>query len=283
MQGHGAIHTDSLHHGLHHAVAHRDSQGTTFRFHFGKFFLIPIPLVSEGSTVIRVLRHVRQAERCPAAFVRPANSLHLSILIPDGKLHAAKVLPFLAVQFKGHPASRAGHEVPPFGIETQVNFGFLFLRRFIVTAHGAQRHVFHKIPGFLGFVIHGEHPGIKFLIVAEKLLGHLLAVEQILRNTHMGIFALPEVEHPTRVGPQFVVTGIQRVLEHEHAVGCAVLHLQLLPFHGIPVRREKLHVENLAQVGQRAPVGTHDVSFIPKGVAEEITGVVQMEIHFFLR
>ena len=99
----------------------------------------------------------------------------------------------------------------------------------------------------------------------------------------MGIFALPEVEHPTRIGPQFVVTGIKRVLQHEHAVGRTVFHLQLLPFHGITVRREKLHIENLAQVGQRAPVRARDIAFVPNGIAEEIAGVVQMEIRLFLR
>ena len=158
MQGNGALHSDGLYHGLHHTVAHRDSQGTTFFLHFGKFFFILISLVSEGRTEIRLFRHIRQAECRPAALVRPADSRHLSLLIPDGKLHAAKMLPVLAVQFKSHPASRTGHKVTSFGIETQVHFGFLFLRGLIVTAHGAQRHVFCKIPGFLRFVIHGKHP-----------------------------------------------------------------------------------------------------------------------------
>ena len=53
---------------------------------------------------------------------------------------------------KAVPATR----FPPFGIETQVHFGFLFLRRFIVTAHGAQRHVFHKIPASSGLSYTGN-------------------------------------------------------------------------------------------------------------------------------
>jgi hypothetical protein len=40
---------------------------------------------------------------------------------------------------------------------------------------------------------------------------------------------------------------------------------------------------NLAQVGQRAPVGARDIAFVPNGIAEEIAGVVQMEIRLFLR
>ena len=51
-----------------------------------------------------------------------------------------------------------------------------------------------------------------------------------------------EVQHPTRIGAQFVISGVQGVGEQKSTVRRAVRHFQLLAFHQITVRREQFHV-----------------------------------------
>ena len=99
----------------------------------------------------------------------------------------------------------------------------------------------------------------------------------------MGVLVSSEVEHPPGVSPQLIVSGIERVCQGERAVRRSVLHLQLLPFHEISVRREEFHVHDFAQVGEPPLVAPCDVCFIPDGISHEVTGVVNMEVHFFLR
>ena len=62
-----------------------------------------------------------------------------------------------------------------------------------------------------------------------------------------------------------------------------VRHFQLLAFHEVAVRREQLHVEDAAQVGGLAVVAACDIAFVPDGVAQEIAGVVDVQVHFLLR
>ena len=89
--------------------------------------------------------------------------------------------------------------------------------------------------------------------------------------------------HLSGIGPQFIIPGIERVGEYEHAVRHAVRHLELLALHEVAVRREQFHVEDPAQRGQRAGIALRHVAFIPYCVADEVACVVEMKIHFFLR
>ena len=63
----------------------------------------------------------------------------------------------------------------------------------------------------------------------------------------------------------------------------SVLHLQLLPFHEIAVRREQFHIHDFAQVGEPPLVAPCDVCLIPDSISHEVAGVVDMQVHFFLR
>ena len=98
----------------------------------------------------------------------------------------------------------------------------------------------------------------------------------------MRVLVSSEVEHPPGVSPQLIVSGIERVCQGERAVRRSVLHFQLLPFYEISVRREEFHVHDFAQVGEPPLVAPCDVCFIPDGISYEVTGVVDMEVHFFL-
>ena len=89
--------------------------------------------------------------------------------------------------------------------------------------------------------------------------------------------------HLSGIGPQFIIPGIERVGEYEHAVRHAVRHLELLALHEVAVRREQFHVEDPAQVGECAPVGLRHVTLVPDGVADEITGIVEVQVHLLLR
>ena len=62
----------------------------------------------------------------------------------------------------------------------------------------------------------------------------------------------------------------------------AVRHLQLLAFHEIAVRREKFHIKDFAEVGERTSSRACDVPLVPYRVAYEIASIVDMQIDFFL-
>lgn len=131
-------------------------------------------------------------------------------------------------------------------------------------------------------VIDGEHPAVELLVVAEVVLGHVLAQEPLVRMAAVGMGEGSPVELPAGIGPQFVEAGIERVGQREGAVGLPGSQPQHLPLHQVAVLVEELHMEHFAQVGGEQTVGTQHIGFVIDGVPQVVTDVVHVDEHLLL-
>ena len=97
------------------------------------------------------------------------------------------------------------------------------------------------------------------------------------------MLALIEVQVPTGIGAQFVITRIEGVAQHKLSTSITLwCHDDILALHQQAIRRQQFDIENAAHVGGLQVVGTDDIGFIPKGIAYEIACIVGMNIDFLL-
>ena len=263
----------------HEAVVLRDGERVTLRLRLGEFRLVVLPAMAEDGLVALSLRRGEGERAAPSVF-SPCPCCRLPVLVEDVDV-GLQVASVPVVQLEGDAVGHSGNEVSALGVELQIDHG-LPPSVLVIPPHGPEGHVLGIPPRLFRFVEHGEDARIELVVVAEEVPCHPFVVEHVLGVGRMRVLVFAEVEHPACVCPQLVVSGIERVGEDEGPVRRSVGHVQLLAFDEVSVGREEFHVEDAAQVGEPPPVGPCDVALVPHGVAHEVTGVVHVEIDFFL-
>ena len=184
-------------------------------------------------------------------------------------------------QFKSHARRLIFHQLAAFGIESADE---LFLR---FASHILFRSRIHILPVVIalifGLAIDWQHARKQAVPLAEKVRRHLVIIKKVAVVARILAVRHVEIQHPARVGPQFVVARIERVLQHELAAGVALsADDDSLPLDHESVGREQFHVEQSAHISRSQVVGPQNIGFIPQRVAHEIARVVRVDIHFFL-
>ena len=92
-----------------------------------------------------------------------------------------------------------------------------------------------------------------------------------------------EVEHPTGIGPQFIIAGIEGVGQGKLSASVARgTDDDVLPLHQQTVGREQFHIQDATHIGRHQLVGPHHVCLVPQRVAHEIALIVGMYIYLLL-
>ena len=140
-----------------------------------------------------------------------------------------------------------------------------------------------EVARLLRLVKDREDTAVELLVVDVILLRHPFIEEPLLGHLVVRMLRDTPVELPPRVGTQFVVASVERVLQDETAVSLTAMQLQLLPLHEITVLVQQLSIEHSAQTTRCAGVAATHIRLIIKGVAQEITGIVHVDEDLFLR
>ena len=117
------------------------------------------------------------------------------------------LLPLLIMHLEGHPTTFAGDEMSSLGVEIHQQVFFEF---FLDARLWPADNVFLRIIacGVRTFVDR-HYPTIYRTELAEEVACHLLVVEVFAILTTVGVFGHAEIQHPTGVGPQFVIARIE--------------------------------------------------------------------------
>ena len=183
--------------------------------------------------------------------------------------------------FESHTARLAEDEIAPFGEERQHEVGRR--RRILELApQGAERHVAREVAWLLGAVIDGEDARVELFVVAEIVLCHFPVVELLFADAFVLVLCLSPVELPSGVGTELEVTAVERVGESEESASSSFHHFHEFALHEITVVVQQFDVEDAADAAGTVRVCRPCVGGKPNGVAEEVAGVVCMEIDFFL-
>ena len=154
---------------------------------------------------------------------------------------------------------------------------------FINPAHGFSGHQLSVLAFFLRFVINGKHTAVEFIVVAEEVVLQLFGVEPLVGVLSVLPLIQSPVELPACVGPQFVIASIGIVVDDEVGVASSVGHFHQLALHEVSLLVVEFHVEYTANLGGLSVVGLGGVGREPYCVADEVAGVVEMDIHLLLR
>ena len=191
------------------------------------------------------------------------------------------LLAFLIEGFESHRTRFSHNQMTSLRIETNRQF---FLEILFYTGLWTADDV------LLGIVaqrvrplVDGDHPGVDRAILTEEVAGHPAVVEQFVVLAPIGVLRDAEVHHPTGVGAQFIVAGIERVTQLEVAVAITLVSDdQVLTLDDKAVGRDELHIEDMAHISIAQVVGTYHIGLVPDGVALEVTGIVEVQIHLLL-
>ena len=173
-------------------------------------------------------------------------------------------------ELEGNALGHALHAPAPFGVEIEQAVGALLHD---IGARGAQ-----------GNPLVGR--GLRNEQLRDVRLGHILRPFQGLARTEHGnhtreaSFRTP-IDHFAGEGAQLMIAGVDRRPEREGSASRAqAVELQCLLFHLLAVGIEQFHVEHAAQGSGLERGGAHHVGFVPNGVAREVGGLIQVEVHF---
>ena len=153
---------------------------------------------------------------------------------------------------------------------------------FIHSAHHLSGHCFGVVAFCLGLVIDGEDTAVEFVVVAVEVVLHLSGNEPILGILSVSSLVLSPVELPPRVGSQLVVACVGIVVDDEVGVASSVGHFHQLALHEVAFLVVEFHVEYTANLGGLSVVGLCGVGREPYCVADEVAGVVEMDIYLLL-
>ena len=140
-----------------------------------------------------------------------------------------------------------------------------------------------EVARFLGLVEDRENAAVEFLVVTIILPRYTFVKEPLLGNAVMGVLRYAPIELPTCIGPQFIVTAIECVLQHEAAMRLTVLQFKLLATDEVTILIQQLGIEDTADTARRPCVAAADVSLVVDGVAQEVACVVHVNKNLFLR
>ena len=177
------------------------------------------------------------------------------------------------------------HDMSALRVEVCIELGFE-ITAFVVTQRDLQRHSF-SLPGSIDgrFLIDWKDAREEAAEVAVLTLDVVLTTQQVLVDV-VGEDLLGDVgvvEHPFRIGSDFVIASESIVFQCKLtvSVACLVDH-QFLAFHQIALLVEQFDIEDAAYGFWFVGVGRNDVCFVPDGIACEIAVVVEMQVHFLL-
>ena len=188
----------------------------------------------------------------------------------------------VACGFERYPVRHACHEVATFGKQLELGLG-RSLVHFRLPTEGTERHLVIEVAWLFRFVEHGKDAAVELLVVHVVLPRHAFVEEPLLRNLFVWMLRDAPVELPSRVGPQFVVAPVERVLQGKAAMSLSALQLQLLSLHEIAVLIQQFGIEHSADSAWRASVTPADVCLVVNGVAKEIASIIHVDIDLFLR
>ena len=133
-------------------------------------------------------------------------------------------------------------------------------------------------------VINGEGAAVQFVIVAIESFFKLLVREPFSGYARMFVLEHAPVQLPSRIGTQFVETGIHAIfVQGEESVSAAVLNFNLLALQHITVVVPQFGIQDTAYVRRLVCVGLARVGLEPNGVSQHIGRVVHVQIDLFLR
>ena len=99
----------------------------------------------------------------------------------------------------------------------------------------------------------------------------------------MLVLILAPVELPARIGPQFVESAIERIVETEGTVALPLGETDEVALNKVAVLVPQLGIEQAAQVGGAPRVAASHVRLEVERVAGKVTGVVHVDEDLLLR
>ena len=91
------------------------------------------------------------------------------------------------------------------------------------------------------------------------------------------------IELPSGVCSQFIITRISLLVDDEVGISPSVIHLHQFPLHQISFLIVEFNIKHATDLGRLAVVGLGAEGREPDGVANEVAGVVHVDIYFLLR
>ena len=177
-------------------------------------------------------------------------------------------------ELEGHAARHARRPAAAFGEEVEPPPG--------IFSHDPRARLSER-SALVGFGLGQEElRGVRFRSPLPGAQRVGIGVEHGDYAGEAGFFA--PIHHFARVGPHLVVARANGELQGEAARGRAqAVEAQGMEGHLLAVGPEQLHVEHAAERRGSQRGGAHDVGFVPKRVALEVGGVVEVEVDFFAR
>ena len=122
--------------------------------------------------------------------------------------------------FESHTVFHALYQMAALRIERHYQVLFLLLgnaglRTLVHTAHVV-------VASLLRLTVNGEHTRIEAVPHAEIVGSHLLIIERPCLIPAITVMTHVEVQHPTGIGAQLIIAGIERVAQRELSAGIAL-------------------------------------------------------------
>ena len=254
-------------------------QGTAHALSLRQVEAIVLAMISEAGTEATVGRHIDRKDTTALMGGADAQAVGTS-RDAHGTLDV-DLLTFFVVHLKGHAATGAGHEMAALGIEVHQE---VFLEFLLDAGLRAADDVFLRIVACgIGTLIDRHHTAVDRSELTEEVAGHLLVIEVFAILATVVMFRHTEIEHPTGVGAELIIAGIERILQSKVSVAVAVgRDDDVLTLHDKTIWREQFDIKDMAHVGVAEIVGPHHVGLVPDGIALVIAIVVEVEVDFLL-